>query len=118
MRARLGMQGTYDPYDADQNIKLGIGYLRYLHEIFSADTTINDRVGTAAAANSSSLEKLAVAAFNAGEGRGAAAQRRAQRAGKDPGQYEHVEPYLPEITQNYVRKVLLARTDFDGMFSG
>lgn len=118
MRDRLGVNEKYDPYDPEQNIKLGIGYLRYLHEIFSSDTSISDRAGTSAAANSSSLEKLAVAAFNAGEGRVASAQRRAKSAGRDPGKYEDIEHYLPEITQKYVHKVLISKAQFEGMFTG
>ncbi len=116
MRARLDVKQRYNPFNPDMNVDLGVGYLRYLHDIFSNETELPNRMKTAPAANSSSLEKLAVAAFNAGEGRVASAQARASRAGKNPGEYDDVRPYLPDITQKYVEKVMASRTGFEGHF--
>jgi soluble lytic murein transglycosylase-like protein len=96
----------YDPFDPAQNVELGTSYLKYLHSIFSTPTSLPNNHETVPAKNSDSLERFAVAAFNAGEGRVAAAQKRAERAGKDPSNYEHVEPYLPKITQTYVGRVV------------
>lgn len=100
---------AYEPLDPEMNVDLGVSYLRRLHNLFSARTELHERAATVGAANSSSLEKLAVAAFNAGEGRVAEAQRRAALAGKDPSLFEDVEPYLPETTRNYVRKVMTSK---------
>jgi soluble lytic murein transglycosylase-like protein len=114
---RLGMERDYNPFDPEQNVYLGVGYLRHLHDIFSKETTLPNKTTTVVAANNSSLEKLAVAAFNAGEGRVASAQQRAFQAGKDPSQYEHIENYLPESTQQYVSRVLQAKAQFAGPLS-
>jgi hypothetical protein len=114
---RLGMERDYNPFDPEQNVYLGVGYLRHLHDIFSKETALPNKTTTVVAANNSSLEKLAVAAFNAGEGRVASAQQRAFQAGKDPSQYEHIENYLPESTQQYVSRVLQAKAQFAGPLS-
>ncbi len=115
-RDQLDKSGTnerYNPFDPNQNIDLGVRYLRYLHDLFSHDGELSNRLKTSAAANSSSLEKLAVAAFNAGEGRVASAQMRAERSGKDPRDYTDIEAYLPESTQKYVARVFASRPEFE-----
>ncbi len=115
---RSGDTTAYEPFNPEMNSNLGIGYLRYLHDLFSRESALSNDMKTVAAANSSSLEKLAVAAFNAGEGRVASAQRRAAQRGLDPAMYENVEAYLPENTQEYVRKVISAKRDFEPRFIG
>jgi Transglycosylase SLT domain len=109
---RTGVNNKYDPFDPQQNVELGVEYLRYLHGIFGQETALPNELKTFPAANSSSLEKLAVAAYNAGEGRVASAQQRTKKAGNDPTVYEHVEPYLPESTREYVAKVVNAKMTF------
>lgn len=109
---QIGLREKYDPFDPDQNVKLGVGYLRYLHDIFSKPTALPNEQSTVVAANSSSLEKLAVAAFNAGEGRVASAQARARQAGLDSSHYDQIETFLPESTQKYVKRVMRSRDDF------
>lgn len=111
MMGRLGVDQNYTPFDPEQNIDLGVGYLARLHNLFQSSSELGGNLKTFAAANSSSLEKLAVAAYNAGEGRVASAQQRANRAGKDPSIYENVEAYLPETTREYVKRVLSTRND-------
>lgn len=118
MKKRLAVKEAYDPFNAEQNVKFGIAYLRYLHDIFSTSTPLSNNLVTVPAANSASLEKLAVAAFNAGEGRVAAAQKRATRAGYDPAEYLQVEGYLPESTQEYVRRVMASKFNFGSIFEG
>lgn len=113
---RLGLERDYDPFNPDLNTDLGVGYLRYLLDTFSSRTQVSDNISSTPAANSSELEKLAVAAFNAGEGRVASAQQRAAKAGRDASSYQQVEAYLPESTQEYVQKVLRARGDFESYF--
>ncbi len=102
----------YDPFDPDLNIELGTSYLKYLHDIFSSPTSLPNNRSTKPAADDSSLEKLAVAAFNAGEGRVASAQHRAERAGKDPAHYENVAPFLPASTREYVSRVVSSKKLF------
>ncbi|NLF25705.1 MAG: transglycosylase SLT domain-containing protein [Deltaproteobacteria bacterium] len=118
MHAQAGLQVKYNPFDPQQNVHLGVGYLRKLHDIFSRATTLPNKLTTVPAANSASLEKLAVAAFNAGEGRVAAAQQRAARAGLDPSQYDHIESYLPDITKKYVVRVMQLKGRYADFFSG
>jgi soluble lytic murein transglycosylase-like protein len=102
----------YDPFNPDLNMELGTSYLRYLHDIFQTPTDLPNDHRTRSAADKASLEKLAVAAFNAGEGRVASAQHRAERAGKDPSHYDEVAPYLPESTRNYVSRVISGKKLF------
>jgi len=118
LAARTSMNQPYDPFKPELNIDLGVQYLRHLHEIFSKATLLPNELTTKAAANSTSLEKLAVAAFNAGEGRVASAQQRAEKAGKNPAEFAQVEPYLPDSTREYVNRVLSRRQDFASRFVG
>jgi hypothetical protein len=106
LMSRNDLQRQYDPFDPDLNMELGTSYLKYLHDIFRTPTSLpNDRT-TRSAANDKSLEQLAVAAYNAGEGRVAHAQLRTERAGKDPAHYANVAPFLPRSTREYVARVV------------
>lgn len=96
----------YDPFDPDLNMELGTNYLRYLHDIFRTPTQLPNSYMTRSAADETSLERLAVAAFNAGEGRVASAQHRTEQAGKDPAHYDNVAPFLPRSTREYVARVV------------
>ena len=107
-----GLNRPYDPFDPALNSQLGVRYLRRLHDMFSTENELSNGVRTVAAANSASLEKLAVAAYNAGEGRVAWAQQRAIANGANASVYDAVERYLPASTQEYVRKVTAARERF------
>lgn len=111
-----GKTENYDPFNPNQNVELGVSYLRHLHEIFAQQSELPNNTRTEAAANSSSLEKLAVAAFNAGEGRVAAAQERAKANGFNPTEYSQVAAYLPETTREYVERVMKLREGFVGTF--
>jgi len=102
----------YDPFNPDLNINLGASYLKYLHDIFKTKTDLPNNLQTRAAADAGSLEKFAVAAFNAGEGRVASAQIRSEKSGKDPAQYDHVAPFLPRTTREYVNKVVQGKKVF------
>ncbi len=102
----------YDPFDPDLNIQLGTSYLRYLHDIFRTPTQLPNARTTKSAANEKSLEQLAVAAFNAGEGRVAAAQHRTEQAGNDPAHYDNVAPFLPRSTREYVARVVRGKRLF------
>jgi len=102
----------YDPFDPAQNAYLGVGYLRRLHDIFSAETHLGGNMKTVPARSAEQLEKLAVAAFNTGEGNVARAQARARSSGKDPADFSSIEPYLPASTRRYVQKVSQLRQAF------
>ena len=102
----------YTPYDVKQNTSLGVNYLRELHQTFSDTNKLGNNATTSAAIDGDSLEKFAVAAFNAGKGRVASAQEKAYKAGLDPRIFENVYEYLPDITKNYVKKVMAAREEF------
>jgi soluble lytic murein transglycosylase-like protein len=115
---RLGISKDYNPYDPKQNVEYGMNYLRYLHDVFSNDSQVTEKISSVAAANSDSLEKLAVAAFNAGEGRVASAQKRAKNAGNNPAEYSQVEPFLPRTTRAYVSKVIAERDNFAEKLKG
>ncbi|MCB0321143.1 MAG: hypothetical protein KDD60_09470, partial [Bdellovibrionales bacterium] len=88
----------------------------YLHDLFTTETVLPNAFRSRPSANSSDLEKLAVAAFNAGEGRVAIAQQRAEEAGKDPGTYQGVRQYLPRSTQDYVDQVMTFKTRYSELF--
>ena len=107
-----GRETKYDPFNPDLNIKLGSNYLRYLHDIFKVPTELPNKLQTRAAADENSLERFAVAAFNAGEGRVASAQARSESLGKDPAFYDQVAPLLPRSTREYVRRVLEGKRGF------
>ncbi|MCB0351939.1 MAG: transglycosylase SLT domain-containing protein [Bdellovibrionales bacterium] len=102
----------YSPFEPEQNVDLGMRYLRYLHDIFGKDSKLPNDLSTRGAANSASLEKLAVAAFNAGEGRVASAQARAEQRGADASEYEQIAQYLPKSTQEYVQRVMQYRGEY------
>lgn len=103
----LGLKVPYNPFSANQNIQIGIGYLQYLDQIFSRESILTEGLNTTAVEDISERKKFQAAAFNAGEGSVARAQQRALLTGKDPSLFENVKPHLPTITQNYVDKVNL-----------
>jgi soluble lytic murein transglycosylase-like protein len=109
---RDNAERQYDPFDPDLNMELGTSYLRYLHDIFRTPTQLPNARMTKSAANEQSLEQLAVAAFNAGEGRVASAQHRTEQAGKDPAHYDNVAPFLPRSTREYVARVVRGKRLF------
>ncbi len=112
MMGHTGLDESYDPFDPAQNTYLGVGYLRRLHDIFSVETNLGGNIRTVPAGSAQHLEKLAVAAFNAGEGNVARAQARARALGKDPADFDAIEPYLPASTRSYVKKVTRLRETF------
>lgn len=108
---------NYDPFNPETNVDLGVGYLRYLHEAFSKPTSLGNNLSTVPGSNSSEVEKFAVAAFNAGEGRIAFAQSEAKKRGKDPSTFENVKPHIPPITRAYVDRVLANRDRFGSLLT-
>jgi len=112
----LGLQSPYSPFDLKQNADIGMGYLRYLHDLFGKASEVSEGIVTSPAKDQFNLEKLAVAAFNAGQGRVASAQQRTKAQGGVPGLYKSVEPFLPETTRDYVSRVVLGKAEFESYF--
>lgn len=106
---RSELSRSYDPYDPSLNVELGMRHLRRLIDIFASDTKLTNKISTFGASDEHSREKLAIAAFNAGEGRVAWAQKQAKRQGEDPGHFASVKQFLPDTTRNYVDKVIASR---------
>jgi soluble lytic murein transglycosylase-like protein len=77
----LALRQTYNPFNPQQNIRLGVGYLKYLSEVFSKETILLQDLRTTPGADSYEVHRLAVAAYNAGEGRVARAQGQARSRG-------------------------------------
>jgi soluble lytic murein transglycosylase-like protein len=113
LHSKLDMDGHYDPFNAKLNTTLGVNYLKYLHDIFATPTTLPNNMTTNPGSNGIDVEKFAVAAFNAGEGRVASAQERAKKIGKNPADYKAVEPFLPDSTQEYVTRVLSYKAGYE-----
>jgi soluble lytic murein transglycosylase-like protein len=102
---RTGLRQPYNPFNAQQNMYLGIGYLKHLLTVFSQETALQADLHTVPGMDSKEARHLAVAAYNAGMGRVARAQQKAHEHGKNPARYEDVAPYLPSTTQQYVKRV-------------
>ncbi len=118
VKERLNDGESYDPFNPIQNIRYGTSYFEYLFNLFQTSTKLTNGYKTFAAATESDLEKFAIAAFNAGEGRVALAQNVAKEKGLDPAIFSNVEPFLPRITQDYVKKVLHIKQNFDARSPG
>ena len=87
------------------DVALGVGYLRYLHDLFGRTARLAHGRTTVPVADAGERRLFAVAAFNAGEGRVAEAQARTRAAGGDPTRFADVRPFLPSITRAYVGRV-------------
>jgi soluble lytic murein transglycosylase-like protein len=105
---------VYNPFNTQQNIRLGISYLKEMTDTFAENTSLHNRLSTVAGANAQEVQRLAVAAYNAGPGRVARAQELARTHGRNPAHYRNIEPYLPRETQQYVKKVERFATEFGG----
>jgi soluble lytic murein transglycosylase-like protein len=105
---------SYNPFNPHQNIQLGVSYLKEMEETFSEDTPLRNRTTTTAGANPQEVQRLAVAAYNAGPGRVARAQELARSHGLDPAHYRNIEHYLPHETRQYVKRVERFTAEFRG----
>jgi soluble lytic murein transglycosylase-like protein len=104
MRRKIA-RGAVDRPPGSDDVALGVGYLRYLHDLFGREAKLGHGLSTVPIEDGDERQLFAVAAFNAGEGRVAQAQQRAEKAGLDPTRFAHVKPFLPRITQGYVERV-------------
>ncbi len=113
MMDMTGMEEPYKPFDPSMNSFLGLGYLRRLHDLFSKDTNLTSKVRTFGAKSADDLEKIALAAYNCGEGNVVRAQKLAESLGKDPRKFSSIEPHLPRITRGYVKRIGNLKAQFD-----
>jgi len=107
--AAMQQRLTNDPagLPLSDEVTLGIGYLRYLDRLFATRSVLDSAARTTTAVHDDDeRRRFAIAAYNAGEGRVAAAQRKALSRGGDPRHFEDVRPFLPAITRRYVDRVL------------
>jgi soluble lytic murein transglycosylase-like protein len=104
MKRKIARGAVARPEGSD-DVALGVGYLRYLHDLFGREAKLAKGLRTTPIADAAERRLFAIAAYNAGEGRVAQAQARAERAGLDPTDFDHVRPFLPRITQGYVSRV-------------
>lgn len=104
MRRKVA-RGDVERPPGHDDVALGVGYLRYLHDLFSDRRRLGRGLETTPVEDPGERRLFAVAAYNAGEGRVAQAQARAERAGLEPTRYAHVKAFLPAITRAYVERV-------------
>lgn len=110
MRRKIARGEVVRPPGHD-DVALGVGYLRYLQDLFAESRRLHRDLRTVAVTDAGERRRFAVAAYNAGEGRVAQAQARAAAAGLDPTRFADVRPFLPEITRAYVDRVDRYRTE-------
>ena len=87
-------------------------YLKDLNTWFGKRTKLSEGLYTVPVKSVSERKKFVLGAFNAGQGRVAGAQRRAEKAGKNPQLWEDVARSLPRETQQYVERVRLYEAEF------
>ncbi len=104
MRRKIA-HGTVARPPGTDDVALGVGYLRYLHDLFGRKAHLGRGIDTVPVSDPNERQLFAVAAFNAGEGSVARAQARAAASGGDPTHFADVRRFLPSITQGYVQRV-------------
>jgi soluble lytic murein transglycosylase-like protein len=106
--------GTVERPPGTDDVALGVGYLRYLHDLFGRNARLARGLETVPIEDTGERRLFAVAAYNAGEGRVAQAQAKAAASGQDPTVFANVRSFLPPITQGYVQRVVgYAREEAD-----
>ena len=97
--------GAVDRPSGTDDVAMGVGYLRYLHDLFGRSTELGRGRTIVPVADQRERQRFVAAAYNAGEGAVARAQRRVAASGRNPTDYDNIRPYLPSITQAYVDRV-------------
>ena len=113
MRYGLSVSKNNDQrFDIDYASSAAARYLKDLDTMFSKRTTLARQRDTITVAGGSERKKFVLGAFNAGEGRIARAQRRAEKVGKNPQSWEDVARHLSRETQQYVEQIPLYEAEF------
>jgi membrane-bound lytic murein transglycosylase MltF len=110
MRRKIAAGTVARPPGVD-DVALGVGYLRYLNDLFGKDAKLAPGLRTVPVADADERRLFATAAFNAGEGRVARAQALAKATGGDPTSFADVRRFLPSITRAYVDRVAAYQRD-------
>ena len=97
--------GAVDRPAGTDDVAMGVGYLRYLHDLFGRSTELGHGRTIVPVADGRERDRFVAAAYNAGEGAVARAQQRVAASGHNPTDYDNIRPYLPSITQAYVDRV-------------
>ena len=105
MRRKIAARTVARPSGPD-DVALGVGYLRYLQDLFGRSARLAPGLATVPVRDAGERRLFAVASFNAGEGRVARAQALAAAAGGDPTRFADVRRFLPKITRDYVARVV------------
>lgn len=121
---RLGLtvsEKNDERFDVDNASAASAKYLKMLDRYFIKKTTLSKGTSTIPVENTVERKKIAIAAFNAGEGRIAKAQKLAKENGQDPTKWNDVKSYLEAAgatpkqskeAQEYVDKVLRYEAEF------
>ncbi|MEW6268229.1 MAG: transglycosylase SLT domain-containing protein, partial [Thermodesulfobacteriota bacterium] len=105
IRRRFASGRLERPPGAD-DVALGVAHLRYLDGLFADGTALGGALRTVAVDDPDERTRFALAAYNAGEGRVASAQRSAAALRRDPTRWDGIRAFLPETTRRYVDRVL------------
>jgi membrane-bound lytic murein transglycosylase MltF len=108
-------------FDVDNASAASAKYLKIQDKAFSKKTILSGKISTSPIKDSTERKKFVIAAFNAGEGRIAMAQKLAQEDGSEPAIWDDVKKYLESAgatpdkskeIQEYVDKVLEYEAEF------
>ena len=99
-------------FDIHRTSSAAARYLKDLNTWFGKRTKLSEGLYTVPVKSVSERKKFVLGAFNAGQGRVAGAQRRAEKAGKNPQLWEDVARSLSRETQQYVEQVPLYEAEF------
>jgi membrane-bound lytic murein transglycosylase MltF len=121
---RMGLSATKkndERFDVDNASAAAAKYLKTQEKAFSKKTTLVGKLLTNPVSDPDERKNFSIAAFNAGEGRIAKAQKLAKEDGKDPALWKDVRKYLEAAgassikskeIQEYVDKVLAYDAEF------
>lgn len=108
-------------FDIDYASSAAALYLKDLDSMFSKETILSKNISTISVKNKAERKILALAAYNAGEGRIAQAQSLAVKAGQDPGLWGFVQAFLEKAgatlskakeARDYLKKVTAYEAEF------
>jgi membrane-bound lytic murein transglycosylase MltF len=121
---RMGLTVTAkndERFDVDNASAASAKYLKTQDRTFSKSTVLSKDISTIPVEDAVERKNFAIAAFNAGEGRIAQAQKLAKEDGKNPAKWDDVKKYLKPAgatdskvkeTQEYVDRVLENEAEF------